>query len=1108
MITLLDSFGNAKSAVNASASQHGRYLELHFGFDGSISGAKVLPFGLNKARVGYLQQEERTFHVFYQMLAGATPEERDELGLDDMDQYKLLSSSNCYRLPAGPFSDDSTQLGELRAAFAALGFKPKHVRSIFSVLTAILILSNLTFTDTRAAGSLGMTSYEEHTTVVERDLLDIVSRHLGVASEELEMVLVNRTKWVSHDLASVFLDAPMAETQRDSLMRDLYAILFAFVVEMANKRLAPDADAPPTIQIGILDAPGHQSRTLTAEPTAGRQSLLNTLPLINVSGQNGFEEFGVNFCSEITHSYLLRRTFEDDKGWNVDIRNDGVRLPPVITMDNVNCLDLLRGGPLGPKKLAKHPRGIIGLLADVGEQIKGEDREEVKATTIVSHLNQAFGKQPSFIARPAAGLGPAQREGRMFGVSHWAGQVSYDATDFIDSNADVLDKQLVELLRNSHDPFITKLVSGPALSTECHPLDDNIVVEAQVSTAPLRPPTAIANRLLGSNVQDVVDYPIDTSVPQPVTAQLNATMATIFDTIDRTRVWGVHCIRPNDSGHPNSYDRRRIKAQVRALLLPDLVKRREIDYVAEYPLQQFCVRHAMPVHDAHRIVEEFAQTHGWNVGVDYAIGNERVWLSYTAWREQEDLLRSTETRRGSGEETLTDEDNGYASGARDRGYARMDPSSDGHLRPTESMDNLLRANSRDTGYREGGYGGDYGYDSPDPNASEVWLSKNEPYTDSAEPATKEVATPPTNGLVTKEKRHHATEVVATSAQRRWWIRITWLLTWWIPSPLLSWLGGMKRPDVRMAWREKVAICMMIAMMCGIVIFWIIGFGKLICPEMDKAWNESQLQGFQGDPDYYVAIAGKVYDLTNFWKGSHSDLTGTDANKQVMSQFGGLELTGYFPAPLEQACPGLVTNPNTQISFYNALSFQPVLEYAIHWSGPLRRARGENETKLAEDNWYYDRFQPFLKQYYKGTYVYDKATIASQGSGDAPRYWAIYKEQVFDLSNYLETANHYATSSGDDLPNYTFLNEDLVALFQQSPGSDLTKQMDKIFQGMSAEDAKNNLQCLQNAFYLGKTDFRKTARCLFNNYMLLAFAIVLMVTIGLKCEYPPPPLSRS
>lgn len=49
------------------------------------------------------------------------------------------------------------------------------------------------------------------------------------------------------------------------------------------------------------------------------------------------------------------------------------------------------------------------------------------------------------------------------------------------------------------------------------------------------------------------------------------------------------------------------------------------------------------------------------------------------------------------------------------------------------------------------------------------------------------------------------EEVPTSRARRAWVIIVWLLTWWCPSVCLTHLGRMKRPDVRMAWREKVSV---------------------------------------------------------------------------------------------------------------------------------------------------------------------------------------------------------------------------------------------------------------------------------------------------------------
>ena len=90
---LLDSFGNAKTLMNPNASRHGRYLELHFNDKGRISGGKILTYALEKSRLNKLSHEERTYHVFYQFLAGATPEERDRFNLEYPSSYALLASS-------------------------------------------------------------------------------------------------------------------------------------------------------------------------------------------------------------------------------------------------------------------------------------------------------------------------------------------------------------------------------------------------------------------------------------------------------------------------------------------------------------------------------------------------------------------------------------------------------------------------------------------------------------------------------------------------------------------------------------------------------------------------------------------------------------------------------------------------------------------------------------------------------------------------------------------------------------------------------------------------------------------------------------------------------
>lgn len=61
--------------MNPNASRHSRYLELHFNERGRISSGKALAYTLDRSRLTRLSHEERSYHVFYQFLAGATPDE-------------------------------------------------------------------------------------------------------------------------------------------------------------------------------------------------------------------------------------------------------------------------------------------------------------------------------------------------------------------------------------------------------------------------------------------------------------------------------------------------------------------------------------------------------------------------------------------------------------------------------------------------------------------------------------------------------------------------------------------------------------------------------------------------------------------------------------------------------------------------------------------------------------------------------------------------------------------------------------------------------------------------------------------------------------------------
>jgi chitin synthase len=177
------------------------------------------------------------------------------------------------------------------------------------------------------------------------------------------------------------------------------------------------------------------------------------------------------------------------------------------------------------------------------------------------------------------------------------------------------------------------------------------------------------------------------------------------------------------------------------------------------------------------------------------------------------------------------------------------------------------------------------------------------------------------------------EAIPTTQVRRWWVRFVWLCTWWIPSFLLNHLGGMKRSDIRMAWREKVTICFLILGLCGTVIFYVIFFGKLLCPEFDHAWSADDLLGHDTANDFWVSISGSVYDITNFWKGDHS-IPSEPMTPDILLPWAGTDLSNYFPPPLELACAGLVTSNLLEMIYANATTV-PIPIYAVHTSGALQ-----------------------------------------------------------------------------------------------------------------------------------------------------------------------------
>ena len=144
-----------------------------------------------------------------------------------------------------------------------------------------------------------------------------------------------------------------------------------------------------------------------------------------------------------------------------------------------------------------------------------------------------------------------------------------------------------------------------------------------------------------------------------------------------------------------------------------------------------------------------------------------------------------------------------------------------------------------------------------------------------------------------EKKLEEVDDVVVSGSRRRWVFLVWALTFFVPDFLIKSLGRIKRKDIRMAWREKLAINILIWALCAFVIFFIVLFPKLICPTQ-HVFSDEELSSFDGKSgkDAYVAIRGVVFDLSNFMQAHYPSIIPDSALEKYAGKGKFQSMVGY------------------------------------------------------------------------------------------------------------------------------------------------------------------------------------------------------------------------
>uniref|UniRef100_A0A3P8RUW3 Myosin IXA n=1 Tax=Amphiprion percula TaxID=161767 RepID=A0A3P8RUW3_AMPPE len=411
---VLEAFGNAKTAHNNNSSRFGKFIQVNYQESGTVRGAYVEKYLLEKSRLVYQEHNERNYHVFYYLLAGASEEERIAFHLKKPEEYHYLSQTtrqlhwdsycdsepDCFTVEGEDLKHDFERL---QLAMEMVGFLPATRKQIFSLLSAILHLGNIRYKKkTYRDDSIDICNPEELPVVSE--LLEVKEEMLFEALTTRKTVTVGEKLIVPYKLAE-------ANTVRDSMAKSLYSALFDWIVFRINHALLNIKDLEETtkiLSIGVLDIFGFEDYE-----------------------NNSFEQFCINFANERLQHYFNQHIFKLEQE---EYRVEGISWRNIDYIDNTGCINLI----------SKKPTALFHLLDE-----ECNFPQATNQTLLDKFKRQHEGN--SYIEFPAV-MEPA------FIIRHYAGKVKYGVKDFREKNTDHMRPDIVALLKSSKNAFICSLI--------------------------------------------------------------------------------------------------------------------------------------------------------------------------------------------------------------------------------------------------------------------------------------------------------------------------------------------------------------------------------------------------------------------------------------------------------------------------------------------------------------------------------------------------------------------------------------------------------------------------------------------------------------------------
>uniref|UniRef100_A0A8B9CU24 Myosin VB n=1 Tax=Anser brachyrhynchus TaxID=132585 RepID=A0A8B9CU24_9AVES len=312
---IMEAIGNAKTTRNDNSSRFGKYIQIGFDKRYHIIGANMRTYLLEKSRVVFQAEDERNYHIFYQLCASASLPEFKDLGLNFF-----------YTSQGGGTSidgvDDADDFEKTRHAFTLLGVKESHQMAIFRIIAAILHLGNLEIQSERDGDACN-----EH--------LNHFCSLLGVEQGQMQHWLCHRKLVTTAETYVKSMSVQQVVNARNALAKHIYAQLFGWIVQHINKALHTTVKQHSFI--GVLDIYGFETFEV-----------------------NSFEQFCINYANEKLQQQFNSHVFKLEQE---EYMKEGIPWTLIDFYDNQPCIDLIEA------KL-----GILDLLDEECKVPKGTDQ--------------------------------------------------------------------------------------------------------------------------------------------------------------------------------------------------------------------------------------------------------------------------------------------------------------------------------------------------------------------------------------------------------------------------------------------------------------------------------------------------------------------------------------------------------------------------------------------------------------------------------------------------------------------------------------------------------------------------------------------------------------